>query len=57
MVSYFLRVIYLGILIIIFAVNTGAIIIITVILIYNSNISNSLSHIDRLYYLRKSPYN
>jgi len=56
MVSYFFRVIHLNILTVIFAVNTKVIIIITAILIYNSNISNSLNYIDKLYYLQKSPY-
>jgi len=56
MVSYFFKVIYLGILTVISAVNTGIIIIITAILIYNSNINNSLNYINKLYYLRKNPY-
>jgi len=56
MINYFFRIIYLNILIITFAVNTKAIIIITVILIYNNNFNNNFNYIDKLYYLRKSPY-
>jgi len=56
MISHFFKIIYLNILTVISAVNTGVIIIITVILICNNNISNSLNYIDKLYYSQKSFY-